>query len=284
AELLGALVNGVFLLALCFSILLESIVRIIRPNADQELNKPVPVLVVGVIGLIVNLIGVFMFHGHTREESTDVQEETSVEEPISESSGNAPAESKNWLRRHPGFAMAMAEGTPDTVDEEFSEQHVRSRKEKAKKRDLNMRGVFLHLLSDLLGSVIVVVCAIIAIAVDSSWTRTYLDPALSICVVILICSTTVPLVYETALILLQTTPGDVNVEHIKDELLKIEGVERVHEFHVWRLIGERIIATMHLKYRSVQDYLSSVERIKHLFHANNVHSITLQPEFDEVFP
>lgn len=59
AEVLGALINGVFLLALCFSIFIESITRLIEP---QMIKQPTNVLIVGTIGLIINLIGMFMFH------------------------------------------------------------------------------------------------------------------------------------------------------------------------------------------------------------------------------
>jgi zinc transporter 1 len=60
AEVVGALVNGVFLLALCFTIFIESIEHILEPD---ELKEPLNVLIVGCIGLAVNIIGLFMFHG-----------------------------------------------------------------------------------------------------------------------------------------------------------------------------------------------------------------------------
>lgn len=59
AEVLGALINGVFLLALCFSILIESLTRLVEP---EEIKQPISVLVVGILGLFINLIGMFMFH------------------------------------------------------------------------------------------------------------------------------------------------------------------------------------------------------------------------------
>uniref|UniRef100_A0A914XRF4 Cation efflux protein transmembrane domain-containing protein n=1 Tax=Panagrolaimus superbus TaxID=310955 RepID=A0A914XRF4_9BILA len=69
AEVLGALVNGVFLLALCLSIFLESLERIYD---TQEIEKPWIVLTVGIAGLIVNCIGLFLFHGHSKSiESSD---------------------------------------------------------------------------------------------------------------------------------------------------------------------------------------------------------------------
>jgi len=63
AEVLGALVNAVFLVALCFSIFVEALKRIIMP---EPIENPKLVLITGGIGLFVNLIGLFLFHqtGH----------------------------------------------------------------------------------------------------------------------------------------------------------------------------------------------------------------------------
>ena len=66
AEVLGALVNAVFLIALCFSILVESLKRIVEP---ELIHNPILVLIVGVAGLLVNVIGLFLFHGHSHGHS-----------------------------------------------------------------------------------------------------------------------------------------------------------------------------------------------------------------------
>ena len=61
AEVLGALVNAVFLVALCFSIFVEALKRIVIP---EGISNPRMVLIVGGVGLFVNLIGLFLFHQH----------------------------------------------------------------------------------------------------------------------------------------------------------------------------------------------------------------------------
>lgn len=61
AEVLGALVNAVFLIALCFSILVESLKRLVEP---EVIHNPILVLIVGVAGLLVNVIGLILFHRH----------------------------------------------------------------------------------------------------------------------------------------------------------------------------------------------------------------------------
>lgn len=61
AEVMGALVNAVFLTALCFTIILEAIERFTEPH---EIEKPEVVIGVGAAGLLVNLFGLCLFHGH----------------------------------------------------------------------------------------------------------------------------------------------------------------------------------------------------------------------------
>ncbi|KAF1800594.1 cation efflux family-domain-containing protein [Mucor lusitanicus] len=71
AEILGALINGVFLLALCFTILIDSIERFVSP---EPVTHPVMVLITGSAGLVANLVGLFLFHGkhqHSHEHSHD---------------------------------------------------------------------------------------------------------------------------------------------------------------------------------------------------------------------
>lgn len=73
-----------------------------------------------------------------------------------------------------------------------------------------MRGAFLHVLSDALGSIIVVISALIVWKTEWEY-RFYMDPALSIVLVILILNSVWPLLRESALILLQTVPTHIQV-------------------------------------------------------------------------
>jgi zinc transporter 1 len=61
AEVLGALINAVFLVALCFTIFIEALKRLVEV---EEIHNPWLVLIVGVAGLFINVVGLFMFHGH----------------------------------------------------------------------------------------------------------------------------------------------------------------------------------------------------------------------------
>lgn len=79
---------------------------------------------------------------------------------------------------------------------------------------MNMRGAFLHVLSDALGSIIVIISALVVWLTDWEY-RFYMDPALSIVLVILILNSVWPLLRESALILLQTVPTHIQVLSIE---------------------------------------------------------------------
>ena len=66
AEILGALINAVFLLALCFTIIMDSIQRFFEP---QEISNPKLILIVGIAGLISNGVGLVLFHEHGHSHS-----------------------------------------------------------------------------------------------------------------------------------------------------------------------------------------------------------------------
>ena len=61
AEVLGALVNSVFLIALCFTIIVEAVQRFIE---IEEITDPDLMLIIGGLGLLVNVIGLFLFSSH----------------------------------------------------------------------------------------------------------------------------------------------------------------------------------------------------------------------------
>ena len=106
---------------------------------------------------------------------------------------------------------------------------------------LNINGVYLHILGDALGSVIVMISALIIMLAHGAWTL-YVDPVMSIIMVIIILKTSIPLLKETSLILMQTVPTHLNAEEIKTRLrYAFPDIKGVHEFHVWQLSGDKII-------------------------------------------
>lgn len=112
---------------------------------------------------------------------------------------------------------------------------------------MNMRAVYLHVLGDALGSVIVIASSLCIIYGDGDWTL-YVDPGMSLILVIIILKSSVPLLKESALILMQTVPTHIKIHEIRKRLLEqVDGVLSLHEFHVWQLAGDKIIGMYLLK-------------------------------------
>ena len=63
---------------------------------------------------------------------------------------------------------------------------------------------------------------------------------------------------------------------------QVDGVLAVHEFHVWQLAGDRIIASAHIRCRNLSEYMKIAENVKEFFHREGIHSTTIQPEFVEL--
>lgn len=106
---------------------------------------------------------------------------------------------------------------------------------------LNIRGAFLHVLGDILGS-IAVICAGVAI---SLWGFFWADPTVSALVSLLILVSAWRLVRDSVLILLEGTPAHVNLGAMTRELSGVPGVCSVHDLHVWTLTSGVHVMTCH---------------------------------------
>ncbi|XP_062981652.1 calcium/manganese antiporter SLC30A10 [Elgaria multicarinata webbii] len=247
ADVVGAFGNSVFATALMFSILIEAVKRYLNP---QKTEQALSVLIVGIVGLLFNVLNYFIFmdccycHGSVDQ---DVETGDSV-------------------------------NTQKVVEEE-----VKQKKEK-KSEALNIRGVLLHVMGDALGSVIVVIAASIfyALPLDKNtpcnW-ECYIDPSLTIIMVFIMLSSAFPLVKETATILLQMVPKSINMQILTNKLLEVPGVTSIHELHVWELVKGKNIGTLHVKCHSISDYEDASSKIRELFHEAGIHSVTIQPEY-----
>ncbi|KAG8238171.1 hypothetical protein J437_LFUL018263 [Ladona fulva] len=248
AEVLGALVNAVFLVALCFSIMVEACKRFIEV---EVIHEPALIVIVGTLGLFVNLIGLCLFHehgsGHTHSHGGLSHGHNRLSQLVTVGGRDDNENDEGFTPPPPPSSAA-------------GHEHGASQ--------MNMRGVFLHVLADALGSVIVICSA--AVVWLTNWSyRYYIDPALSV-------------LMESALILLQTVPTHIQVDAIQRRLLdKVDGVLAVHEFHVWQLAGDRIIASAHIRCKNLSEYMKIAEKVKEFFHNEGIHSTTIQPEFSE---
>lgn len=110
------------------------------------------------------------------------------------------------------------------------------------KESLNVKGAFLEVLSDLLGSVGVIVAAIVV--ATTGWT--YADPLIGAGIGLFIVPRTYKLAAQAVRILIEAAPPGIDVDAVKARLLTVPGVAGVHDLHVWTLTSGMDAASGHV--------------------------------------
>ncbi len=109
--------------------------------------------------------------------------------------------------------------------------------------DLNMRSAMLHMLGDALASLAVLIAAAVLIAVPSA---TWLDPTSALVVAAIIVWQATGVFRESISVLLESTPGDVDLPDLTAAMTAVEGVGEVHDLHVWSLSSEMRVLSAHV--------------------------------------
>lgn len=150
---------------------------------------------------------------------------------------------------------------------------------KDKDKDLNVKGAYLHMAVDAIVSFGVVISGIIIYFTHWYW----IDSAVSLIVAIVILRGTWSLLIDSLRLEMDGVPKEMDLEKIKQELMKAKGVVDVHHIHVWALSTTENALTAHLVID--QNSVSSFDSIKHdlrhrLEHLSISHS-TFEPEFSD---
>ncbi|KAF7562497.1 hypothetical protein G7046_g1617 [Stylonectria norvegica] len=267
ASLLGAFFNGVFLLALAVSILVQAVERF---TAISPIEKPQLVLAVGCVGLALNVLVMSFLHehdhdhgpghGHEHEHSHPDRQTRDTADPANDVASELETRiSQSSSSHHEHKHVAVATASPG--------------------RDLGMLGVIIHVMGDAINNIGVIIAAVIVWKAKGEG-RYYADPAVGIFIAIMILLTALPLVKNSGSILLQIAPGGIDLKDIKHDIEMIPGVESVHELHVWRLDQRKSIASAHIVVdgRTVKSFTDKAKIIMECLHAYGIHSATLQPE------
>ncbi|KAF6073684.1 solute carrier family 30 member 10 [Phyllostomus discolor] len=294
AEVVGALSNAVFLTALCFTIFVEAVLRLAQP---ERIDDPELVLIVGALGLAVNVVGLLVFQDcaswlacfrcRRRRRRAPQVAEGGADGAFAGPQGGAHPDSAVTLRvaslgktaGKGAIVLANVAGDPLNAQNEPEETVKKEKKSEA----LNIRGVLLHVMGDALGSVVVVITAIIFYVrplreEDPCNWQCYIDPSLTVAMVMIILSSAFPLIKETAVILLQMVPKGVNMEELMRKLSAVPGIRSIHEVHVWELVSGKVIATLHIKCQKDGRYQDVSTKIREIFHYAGIHSVTIQLE------
>jgi cobalt-zinc-cadmium efflux system protein len=145
---------------------------------------------------------------------------------------------------------------------------------------LNVRGAYLHVLGDLLGSVAAIAAAVIILT--TGWLPA--DPLMSCVVAVLILIGSWRLVKESVDILLEGTPRGIDLEAVSRSIGEIEGVSSVSDLHVWTLTSGVLAMSGHARMDDLGDYNRVLADIHRAMHENfGISHVTVQIDVREVY-
>ncbi|PIL25045.1 transporter [Ganoderma sinense ZZ0214-1] len=239
-ETLSGFANGIFLILISVFIVFEAIQRLLDP---PEMNTS-QLLLVSSLGLGVNLFGMFAMGGHHHSLEVKV-------DPLSH------------LHLHPAHARLQGEGamSPITPNYKFGhDAHFETHHSSGHAPNLhdhshvhdhgheghsdNMRGVFLHVMADTLGSVGVIVSTLLI--QFYGWTG--FDPIASLFIAVLIAASVIPLVIDTGKVLaLDMGTKEKSIRDALATLAPIEGLDSYSAPRFWPKDSANTIGTIHIQ-------------------------------------
>ncbi len=143
-----------------------------------------------------------------------------------------------------------------------------------KEQSLNIKGAYLEVLSDALGSVGVIAGALIIMFTGWLWV----DSIIAVAIGFWVLPRTWILLRDSLNILLEGVPANINLDNIRTDLKQLDGVDDVHDLHVWALTSGKSSMTAHLVVPSAdtQQILEAAREL--LAQRYQLHHITLQCE------
>jgi cobalt-zinc-cadmium efflux system protein len=144
---------------------------------------------------------------------------------------------------------------------------------------LNVRAAYLHVLSDLLGSVGTVAAAVIV-----RWTGWLAaDPIASLIMALLILRGAWRVVRESVDVLLESSPSHISLGSVRAQLEAIPGVESVHDLHVWTVTSGLVAMSAHAIVREPDRHQHVLEHVHDAMRLFGIEHVTVQLERSEMY-
>lgn len=145
--------------------------------------------------------------------------------------------------------------------------------------NMNLKSAYLHLLTDMMASVAVLIGGLLMKFYNVFWV----DSLLTFLIAIYLIWMGYDLLKSSTKVLMLFTPDDIPIDKIVTEINSLEGIKNTHHIHVWQLNEEEIHFEAHIdfekniKLSEFDDILHKIEEI--LFHKFEINHINIQPEF-----
>ncbi|KAM4629434.1 zinc transporter 7 isoform 4-T5 [Polymixia lowei] len=255
AEVLAGFVNGLFLIFTAFFIFSEGVERALEPP-DVHHERLLPV---SVAGLLVNLVGIFVFqhggHGHSHGDEGHGHSHSLFNGSVNHGHSYSAQDHRDKHghghgHSHEGHGHSHgghshgghSHGGHSHEEPHCHDEHQHTPGKGSSKQILE--GVFLHIVADTLGSIGVIISALLM----QKYDLMIADPICSMLISILIGVSVVPLLRESIGILMQRTPPglDHTLPQCYQRVQQLQGVYNLQEPHFWTLCTDVYIGTLKL--------------------------------------
>ncbi|MBE9915493.1 cation transporter [Paenibacillus donghaensis] len=145
------------------------------------------------------------------------------------------------------------------------------------KNNLNMRGAYLHVLSDMLGSIGAIAAALLMMFFGWGWA----DPLASVIVAALVLRSGYFVTKTSLHVLMEGAPKNVDLNEIVDSIRRVDGVKGVHDVHIWSITSSMNALTAHIVVggdKTVYETEAILKKIEHMLEHKEIGHATLQVE------
>ena len=143
------------------------------------------------------------------------------------------------------------------------------------KHDLNMRGAWLHVMGDLLGSVTAIIAGVLIIAAGWLWA----DPLCSVFISLIIIFSAWRLIVESVNVLLEGTPSHISFSAVETTILETNGVSGVHDLHVWTISSGIEALSAHISHNETVVHSDLLVAVRERLHERfGIDHLTIQME------
>ncbi|HZH82796.1 MAG TPA: cation diffusion facilitator family transporter, partial [Phototrophicaceae bacterium] len=145
------------------------------------------------------------------------------------------------------------------------------------RHNLNLRGAFLHVISDAIGSVGAIIAGLVMMT--TGW---YLaDPLISFFIGVLILFSSWSLVRDSLSVLMQTVPKGIRLEEVRETIEAVDGVSAVHDLHIWAVTSDIFTLSAHAVVMQGGDFHEVLNGIEDtLKERYNIEHVTIQLEIE----
>ena len=143
--------------------------------------------------------------------------------------------------------------------------------------NLNMRGAYLHVISDMLGSIGAIIAALLIIFFGWSWA----DPLASVIVAALVLRSGYYVTKSSLHVLMEGTPQNVDVDDVVQSFQNTKGIHSVHDLHVWSITSGLNALSCHAvvdEQLSIAQSQRLLRQVEHDLEHKNIHHMTIQLE------